>query len=242
MITDVGKNTPSLFMGDGSVYTFVNDTVIQSTWHYRDTNGLIRYTVSDTSAPSAKFRALHFYRSFPGSNRGGALKVPVIYLTNSLFDSANGSTGISAQFLYECIAPQIAVNKEQVFQLFFWTNVTDVSSFKTLSDNEKIYNQDNVVKFSNDELGDIDFTSQKVLCSANINFEMLSVQETSRIQIPVIRKIVVLDIINDGNVITDFAGGGGGGLKIHNHADNSNGGFAFSVYSPSSIMRTLSWE
>ena len=80
------------------------------------------------------------------------------------------------------------------------------------------------------------------MCSANINFELLSTDTTVRMQTPVIRKIVVLDTINDGNVITDFAGGGGNGLKIHNHADNSNGGFAFSVYAPSSIMRVMSWE
>lgn len=240
MITDVGKITPSLFMGDGSIYTFVNETITTSSWIYRDTNNVQRYaTTIQNSALSAKNRALHFYRSYPGSNFG-ATKIPVVYLPSS---TQGTSAGAASQFLYECIAPQIAINKEQVFQLIFWTNVTSTDKFtQDTNTGEIIYDQTNVVKFENDELGNIDSDSIKVLCSANINFELLSTDTTTRMQTPVIRKIMVLDKINDGNVITDFAGGGGNGLKIHNHADNNNGGFAFSVYAPSSIMRIMSWE
>ncbi len=238
MITDVGKTTPSLFMGDGSIYTFVNETIAATSWTYQDTNGANRYTTAiPASSLSAKNRALHFYRSYPGTNYS-ATKIPVVFIPPTVTTSSGGA---STQFLYECIAPQIAVNKEQVFQLLFWTNVTTTEKF-IQNNGETIYDQTNVLKFSNDELGDIETDSLKVLCSANINFEMLTPSLSSRMQVPVIRKIIVLDMVNDGNVITDFAGGGGNGLRIHNHADNNNGGFAFSVYAPSGIMRVLSWE
>lgn len=236
MTTDVGKTTPSIFMGDGSVYTFVNDTITNGSWKFRDTTNSIRYTTSDSQAVAAKYRALHFYRSYPGS-RYSTVKIPVIYIPKSVETSAQGA---STQFLYECMSPQIAVNKEQVFQLFFWTNVTSTDDMNKEND-EITYNQNSVVKFSNEDM-DVETGSVKVLCSANINFELLSTTEITRMQMPVIRKISVLDVVNDGNVVTDFAGGSGNGLKIHNHADNNNGGFAFGVYAPSSIMRVLSWQ
>lgn len=240
MITDVGKTTPSLFMGDGSIYTFVNETISQASWIFKDTNNAVRYTTSiQSSALTAKNRALHFYRSYPGS-RFGAIKIPVVFIP---YSTQSSSSGAATQFLYECIAPQITVNKEQVFQLIFWTNVNGTADFKEdTSSGEIMYSQKDVVKFSNDELGNIEATSTKVLCSANINFEMLTPTNAARMQVPVIRKIVVLDTISDGNVITDFAGGGGNGLRIHNHSDNNNGGFAFGVYAPSGVMRVLSWE
>lgn len=240
MITDVGKTTPSVFMGDGSICTFINETITNASWDFKDTNNKSRYkTVIQSSALANKNRALHFYKSYPGAGFK-SLKIPVVYIPKGTKPS---ETGAATQFLYECIAPQISVNKEQVFQLFFWTNVSSMDGMTKDANGEIEYDQKNVVKFSTDSLGDLTSDSvTKLLCTANINFELLSTASSSRMLVPVIRKITVLDSINDGSCITDFAGGGGNGLKIHNHADNKNGGFAFGVYAPSSIMRVLSWE
>ena len=246
MITDVGKTPASTILPDSSIVTFFNGTIKQTSVKYVGLNGSERYNVQGTGIDiTNKHRALYFIRSFPGSGFGATVPLPVVYIPSSINQNTQGNSSVSCSFLYECIAPQICCNDSGVYQIIFWTNTDDASKLSTNASGETLYSQDAVTKFKTDSLGDTESvsTSVKLLCSANIDFELLSSSLGGGRQLtPVIKKIIVLAAISNENYATDFAGGGsGGGLKVHTHINNDNGGFAFACFAPSATINPISW-
>lgn len=247
MILDTGKTPATARLQDGCIVTFFNNTIYSTgTINFKDTNGNDRYVITvDTTTQNNRYRALHFTRSFPQSAIDTAPRV-VLFTPNVTTASA---TGITANFLYEVISPQIGKSDDGIYQITFWTNVTDGSTITQNDDGTYSYNQAAVLKFSTDRLGDVDDGSgaTKLLCTAMIHWELLSqvgggVTDTVRRLTPVIQKVIVLAKITGENYATDFSTGGSTGMKIHNHADNNNAGFAYACFSPSAIIRPLSWR
>lgn len=249
MILDVGKTPAVVRLQDGCVITFFNTTIISNdNIAFKDTNGNDRYLLTvDTATQTNKFRALHFIRSYPQSALDNTPRV--VPFTHRLNTASN--TGMTADFLYEVISPQIGKSDDGIYQMTFWTNVTDASKITQNNNGTFDYDPTAVLKFSTERLGDIDDLQggTKILCSALLHWELLSqvgggITDSVRRLTPVIQNVSVLAKITGENYATDFSSGsdGGGGARIHNHADNHNSGFAYAVYSPSSIIRPLSWK
>lgn len=241
MIADVGKTPCVLRLEDGRVLSFFNTTITAtSSISYKDTNGDIRYTMTiGSDVKKGKYRALHFIRSYP-MHAIDNNPIPVIFTSPET--TTTGSTSIECTPLYECIAPQITTFGKNNYQLTFWTNITDLSVLSKDSAGNYIYTAASVKKFSTNKLGDVtsDANATKVLCTAPIHLELLSKSGIPMLT-PVIQSAAVLATVSGENYALDFSGGGSAGLRRHAHSSNSDGGFAFSVYSPSAVVRPLSW-
>lgn len=245
MISDVGKTIASSRMNNGMVINVFNSAIdATGVVNFYDIAGL-RYQMAIDSLWSAqKYRAAHFTRSFPGDSIHN-YKLLVPYVPNSQY-GAGGR--LQALPLFEIISPTMSKTASDVYQMTFWTNM---SSIALTPGGQRVYDYLNVVKFSNNALGDIeeDSSVSKVLCVAPIHWENLYQQGTgiaeTRLQLtPVIQQVAITAVIMNDGYIVDFSTGGGGsaGNAMHSHTSNLDCGFAAAVFMPSASMRVQNWS
>lgn len=244
MISDVGKTIASSRMNNGMVINIFNSGIdATGTVEFYDVAGLRYQMAIDSLWSGQKYRAAHFTRSFPGDSIHN-YKLLVPYVPNNEY----GSSGcLQALPLFEVISPTMSKTASDVYQMTFWTNM---SSIKTSNGGQRVYDYQNVVKFSNNALGDIeeDSSVSKVLCVAPIHWENLyqvggSIRETKVQLTPVIQQVAITAVImNDGYIVDFSTGGDGSGNTMHSHTSNLDCGFAAAVFMPSASMRVQNWS
>ncbi len=243
MISDVGKTIASCRMNDGMVINMFNSAIdVTGTVNFYDSSGLRYQMAIDSTWSGQKYRCAHFTRSFPGSSVHN-YKLIIPYTPNLSYGSG---TVLQALPLFEMISPVMSFTGGDVYQLTFWTNM---SAIKTSSGGQRVYDYQNVIKFSNSALGDVieDASASKVLCVAPIHWENLYQVGTgigeSKLQLtPVIQQIAITAVIMNDGYIVDFSTGGGSGNSMHSHTSNLDCGFAAAVFMPSASMRVQNWS
>ncbi|MBQ4479694.1 MAG: hypothetical protein II943_03555 [Victivallales bacterium] len=162
-----------------------------------------------------------------------------------------GSDSPLALPLYEVITPQAGILPGRPgFVLSFWTNLSEAASGLLGMDGRYHYDSTKILRFDANALGDVDLDSYswKILCTAEViwdrmkvNGGTLAIADTNMMPIPVVTHIEVNLALN-GNLAIDFGSGeGGGGMRRHNHADNSRGGFAYAVWAPGCTLNPVNW-
>jgi len=247
-----GKTPAVILLPEGDVITLYNDVVsydvepLELKSFKNDEEPLLM-----SLAPTTKNRCLMFVRS-----QSRKVIEPVRFVGMSSEKHLNVT---ELEPFYEVINPEVqsVVNSGSAF-LVFWTNFTD----EVLE-----YESDKVLKFEQDSLESAFVDGQDVyraLCSTTITFKKFYVsggeiattlgEEPTLLDeniknrydiIPIASKPNILQIYKDDYPIVDFASGGGGGIggmRRHDHRDNSNFGFAFSVFHPGTGIPMLPWE
>ena len=250
MIPDVGRGVALLASPEGKIYTFFNspltswdEIVYEGTSTYR-----MVFSSSDYGIP---YRALHY---LPYYSSGPLDEIPrlVPFINEQIQDSDSSSETERSEVitpLWETIDPSVAkVLEDRLLSLVFWTNLTEAENSLESLGSTYIYDVNKVLRFDNSLLDDVDFDaySIKMLCAAEISWERFRVSgygaSGSEAQlIPVIRRVHVL-LMQTGNIVTDFGGGGGSGMRRHNHADNYNCGFAYGTFAPGTSLQLINWR
>ena len=244
MITDVGKTIASIRGNEGMVINMFNSSIeTTGVVNFYDSIGLRYRMAIDSTWSGAKYRSLHFTRSFPGGNLTN-YKLLVPYTPAGTAGSETGA--IQALPLFEVISPVMSKTAGDVYQLTFWTNMSAITTTKS---GRKVYDYNNVIKFSNNALGDIveDASASKVLCVAPIHWENLyqvgtGIAETKLQLTPVIQSVAITAVISNDGYIVDFSTGGGSTMAMHSHTSNLDYGFAAAVFMPSASLRVQNWS
>jgi hypothetical protein len=199
------------------------------------------------SAVSANYRMLMWARTHPQGVVGPVRHVPYVHST--------GLIGSSISPLYEAINPSVqSVSAANVIALTFWTNFqAAVVSY------EPSY----VIKFLQTQLGAegaIPSLAYRALCVTLIYLRRFHVTGGEIADslggpptgtggyelVPIATKPHIIQLFKEDYPITDFSGMGDGSgtatQRLHDHRDNYNGGFAFSVYHPGTGVPQLPWE
>jgi hypothetical protein len=246
-INDIGKNIAVARLTDGSLLNFFNHTLVGTTDKeiiFYDMDDEPRYVMTiDQSAIDNKYRCAHFSRSFAqAADENVNLNMLMMIIDNNI---ENKDKDIPVQPLYEFISPSIMSVKQDTIQLSWWSNV----NASQLNENNR-YKTESLIRFSSDNLFVNNSTTVcKVLCTALVRWEYLR-QEGGGIQdgrcklYPIIETPVIVSVVKNEGYVLDFdsGGGDGGGIGIHSHTSNDDGGFAASVFMPSAHIRPLNWR
>ena len=146
--------------------------------------------------------------------------------------------------LYECLSPQVHFdgNKGGAI-LTFWSNMQS-----TFDASKKLYDRTQVIRYEEDQLSNISTVSglKRCMFSASLIFKQYTVNDESIMDIYPICAVPHLVFIEaEENIpVTDFSTGGGGGgtNKVHNHSNNENLGFSYSVYHPGTALPSKPWR
>lgn len=247
MITNTGKTIATIKSTDGSVINIFNRTFYSwgSTIQFKNSSGKSIYSMAiDQSYISNQYRCACFTISYSNS----ALSMTPNLVLHVPDMTALSNNGIVAYPLFELISPTINKTGES-YQLTWWSNVDDYSK---LVNNNGIYTyeREKIKKFSQSTISSEKSTnlSGSILCTAHVYFERLSqvgsgTFESSATETPIIRSIAIIALITGQGYVTDFSSGGDdGGIGMHSHLDNNDGGFAAAVFMPSAIMKPFTWS
>ena len=194
------------------------------------------------------YRALHYVRSF-SSDSIDSVRRPVLYIPS--YGSQLTRYGIPAIPVYEAITPNISKYGDGLCQLSWWSNTSSVLSPDSGNSQHYTYDSSKILKFSLNDLGDAaqkNTNCSKILCSAAIVWENLRQDNgpgssTYYWDMPVITNIAIVQCISGEGLVTDFStGGGNGGIGMHSHTNNNDGGLAVATFAPSAMIRPISWS
>lgn len=250
---EIARNLCPLTAPDGTQFVFFNTEVISKgriDFIEDIKTSVAKYSIVFTDDEvKKKYRALHYSRYYLNSAIEAIPRlVPFSGITpKEQTEMAMNQGTAYASALYEAISPAAAsVPGFPGACLLFWTNLTE--PFHISGNNTSEYERSKIVKFENDKLEDydLDLYTHKALCAAMIDWQQLKtvggfVQDSSRITTPVVTAVHVL-MTEKSRAVVDFSNGSGGGLNIHNHSDNSNGGFAYAVFAPGTSVQPVNWR
>ena len=249
MITNNGKTIAIVKMPDGSVLNIFNRTFYA--WGakitFQDQNGKSRYTIAiDQSYISNQYRCACFTRSY-SNNTIGMTPYLVLYVPDM---SKKTDDSVTAYPLFEMISPAIN-HTGTVYQITWWSNVKDYSKLTKNDEGIYTYSADQIKRFSQSTIAteSASSTCGNILCTANLTFEKLKQTGTGAFDssfrmTPVIHDIAIVAMVTGQGYITDFSSGGDGegGIGMHSHLNNNDGGYAAAVFMPSAIMKPFTWS
>ena len=247
MITNTGKTIATMKVPDGTVLNIFNRTFYSwgKTINFQDDRGKSRYSIAiDQSYISNQYRCACFTRSF-ANNAIGMTPYILLYVPDLSKTTDNGTT---AYPLFELISPSINYTGN-IYQLTWWSNVKDYSKLENVNGIYK-YDAEKIKRFSQSTIATEteSNTCGNILCTAQLYFEKLKQTGSgafdSNIRMtPIIRNIAIVTLLTGQGYITDFSSGGGdGGIGMHSHLSNNDGGFSAAVFMPSAIMKPFTWS
>lgn len=254
-VSDIGKTIATVRRGS-VIYNFFNTVIVETSNisfidETNDVSGAgsnIRYVFNASNTAGYGYRALHYTRSYTGD----ALDVvarPVLYVDSS--DTVYGSHyGITAVPVYEAITPSSCKYGDGVSQLSWWSNIDGVLLPDADDQTQYTYDPAKILKFSATSLGDVKpgANCSKIMCTATLHWERLmqingKSIDTSFWDVPIIEHVSVVQCITGLGYVLDFSNGSGrGGIGMHNHIDNNNGGLSVATFAPSAMIRPIAWS
>lgn len=247
MITNTGKSIVSIKTNEGIVISIFNRTFHAwgSTINLNDMQNNKRYNIAiDQSYITNQYRCACFSMSYANNSLRTTPHL-VVYAPDM---STKSNNGITAYPLFELISP--SVNKTgDIYQLTWWSNVANYSQLTQIN-NIYQYDPSVIKKFSQSTISSEKSTnsSANLLCTAHIYFEKLKQSGSGTFDArpritPVIHHVAIVDVITGQGYVTDFSSGGDdGGIGMHSHLDNNDGGYAAAVFMPSAIMKPFTWS
>lgn len=245
-INDIGKTIASVRRGS-VLYNFFNTTLVETSqvnFVSDNDSSSTKYSLTISNTDGNNYRALHYIKSFVNDAIDTKIR-PVLYINRNI----KTDYGILALPIYEAIAPSINKYHDGQIQISWWSNVNGILEMDQ-TNRDYLYDSSKILKFSTKRLGDIqdNTNGSKILCTAFINWERLRqingvAADSIFSEVPVIDHIIILQCISGQGYITDFdMGGNGGGIGIHAHTNNRDGGLAVATFAPSAMMRPIAWS
>ena len=260
-MSDQGKAPAPILHPSGDVFVFFNDYNTLTATDFLNADGTVLYTYNPSttaakSAMSLNYRYLQ-YKRFTPSDPLASVKVGFVPWVE---DDQDYSKAVPVLPLYEAINPVATyLDNHGAASLVFWTNLaTGGDTFKitdTSSPNvgKYVYDSTKVALYQQDQLSSVTIptNSTRALLAIRIEFKMLGqaptgTQPTTNLMqlVPIATKPMILDEQKGFYPILDFSSGGGTGMRLHSHLNNSmnQGGYCFAVLAPGTSTPMLPWE